>query len=217
MDLLSAFSVLNPAGQVGLAERGLMVQVVLFMLIVAVPVYLLLFFFARRYRAGNKKAAYVPDWEHSKMEELIWWAVPFEIVLILGALTWTSTHQLDPRKPLGSAPLVVQVLAVPWEWRFTYPDTGRTLVNELYIPARRPIRFEVTAQGPMNSFWIPRLGGQIYAMDGMTTTLNLIADEEGDFTGRSANYSGVGFADMKFTVHALSQTAFEAWALGNTP
>ncbi len=214
MDLLSAFAVLDPKGWIALAERTLMLQATLFMLIVAVPVFALTFFFAWHYRAGNKSAHYTPDWEHSKMEELIWWAIPFEIVLVLGALTWTSTHELDPPKPIGdAAPLVVQVVALDWKWLFIYPEQGIATVNYIQMPVGRPVRFELTSDAPMNSFWIPQLGGQLYAMTGMVNTLNLIASEEGEFAGMSANYSGEGFAQMKFMAEATSLEEFNQWVL----
>ncbi|OGC80879.1 ubiquinol oxidase subunit II [Candidatus Adlerbacteria bacterium RIFCSPLOWO2_01_FULL_51_16] len=213
VDFLSVFAVLDPKGAIALAERGLMFHAVLFMLIVAVPVYILLFFFAWRYRTGNTKAAYAPHWEHSKMEELIWWAIPFEIILILGALTWTSTHDLDPRKTLNVnvAPLVIEVVALDWKWLFLYPEENIATVNYVRVPRDKPVRFDITADAPMNSFWIPELGGQIYAMTGMITSLNLIANEVGEFAGKSANYSGEGFAQMKFTAQATSQENFDAW------
>jgi cytochrome o ubiquinol oxidase subunit 2 len=214
MSMLSGFAVLEPGGSIALAERGLMINAVLFMLIVAIPVLALLFFFAWHYRAGNKKAAYTPQWQHGKMEELVWWAIPFEIVLILGALTWTSTHDLDPRKPLDEAlgkPLVVQVVALEWKWLFIYPEERIATINYAGIPTGRPVRFEVTADAPMNSFWIPELGGQIYAMTGMINPIHLIADVAGSYKGLSANYSGDGFAQMKFVVDAMSPEDYEAW------
>lgn len=212
MDFFGYFSVLNPAGIVALSERTLMLYAVEFMLIVALPVFGLIFFFAWRYRAGNKKAAYTPNWEHSTLEELVWWAIPFEIVLILGALTWSSTHELDPRAPLDAqVPLVVQVVALDWKWLFLYPEQGIAAVNYVALPAGRPVRFDVTADAPMNSFWIPQLGGQIYAMTGMVNSLNLRADGPGTFNGLSANYSGTGFAGMRFVAESMSPEDFDAW------
>ena len=212
MDLLGAFAVLNPQGSVALAERGLILHAVWLMLIVLVPVLALTFFFAWRYRAGNTKARYVPNWEHGKMEELVWWIIPFEIVLILGALTWSSTHELDPRAPLdGGAPLIIQVVALDWKWLFLYPEQKIAAMNHVEIPVGRPVRFEITADAPMNSFWIPQLGGQIYAMTGMVNVLNLVADRAGTFKGLSANYSGAGVAQMKFMVIAAPQENFDAW------
>lgn len=210
------FSVLEPAGVVALAERTLMINATLLMLIVVVPLFVLAAFVAWHWRAGNTKARYAPDWEHSKMDELVWWAIPFEIVLVLGALTWISTHELDPRKtlpPAGgpTAPLVIQVVALEWKWLFIYPEQNIATVNILTLPVGRPVEFNITADAPMNSFWIPRLGGQIYAMTGMVMRLNLIADQAGVFAGGSANYSGSGFAHMRFAVHAVAPADFDAW------
>lgn len=205
------FAVLDPKGAVGLAERGLMLHAVEFMLIVALPVYFLLFFFAWRYRAGNTKATYMPKWEHGKLEELAWWVIPLEIVLVLGAMTWFSTHQLDPQKALGAEPLTIEVVALEWKWLFIYPEQNIATLNYAVLPVDRPVAFKLTADAPMNSFWIPRLGGQLYAMTGMATTLNLIADEPGTYRGLSANYSGDGFAKMQFNASAVPAEDFAAW------
>ncbi len=212
MSVFSLFPVLQGAGPVALAERGLMLHAVEFMLIVAVPVITLLFLFAWRYRASNTKAVYAPNWEHSKLEELIWWAIPFEIVLILGALTWGSTHELAPQRPLDdTAPLVVQVVALEYKWLFIYPEQGIATVNYLALPVGRPVRFDITGDAPMNSFWIPQLGGQIYAMTGMVNTLNLEADQPGQYHGMSANYSGEGFVHMQFVADAMLPAGFDSW------
>jgi cytochrome o ubiquinol oxidase subunit 2 len=210
-----SFPVLVPSGSIGVAERDLMLRAMFLMLIVVIPVYIVAIFIAWHYRVGNVKAAYTPNWEHSKMEELIWWSIPLEIVLVLGALTWGSTHQLDPSRPIVSTqqPLIVQVVALPWKWLFIYPEEGVASVNELALPVNRPVTFQITADAPMNSFWIPALGGQEYAMTGMTTSLNLMATKAGDYAGRSANYSGEGFAQMQFKARALSPGDFDAWVL----
>lgn len=212
------WSVFAPAGPIAAQEMALMINAVLLMLIVVVPVFVLLFFFAWRYRAGNTKAKYVPDWEHSAMDELVWWAVPLEIILVLAALTWSSTHALDPKKAIESAEpqFVVQVVALPWQWLFIYPSLGVATLNDITVPAGVPVRFDITADAPMNSFWVPRLGGQIYAMTGMVTTLNLEADQPGEYPGTSANYSGEGFEGMHFVLHAREQGDFDAWAASLT-
>jgi len=206
------FPVLAAKGIIASQESGLLVEATLLMLIVAVPVLGMLFFFAWRYREGGK-GAYRPHWEHSKMDELIWWAIPLEIILVLGAITWSSTHTLDPRKPLVSdvPPLTIQVVALPWKWLFIYPAQHVATVNFVEIPVNTPVDFEITADAPMNSFWIPSLGGQIYAMTGMDNSLNLMASEPGDYAGSSANYSGVGFADMTFVARAAMPADFNAW------
>lgn len=204
---------LHPKGVVAKEERDLIVTAVLLMLIVIVPVFLLFFGFAWWYRAGNSKATYVPEWAHAKMDELIWWAVPFEIILVLGALTWTSTHKLDPYKALDlpNPPITIEVVALDWKWLFIYPDERLATVNLVVFPVDTPINFRITADAPMNSFWIPALGGQIYAMSGMTTELHLAATEAGNFAGSSANFSGSGFSQMRFVARALPRDAYDRW------
>jgi cytochrome o ubiquinol oxidase subunit 2 len=209
----STFALFEPKGIIALQERTLMLNAILLMLIVVIPVYLLTVFFVWRYRASNTSAKYMPNWEHAKMDELIWWAIPFEIILVLGALTWTSTHALDPYKQIHSdtKPLSVEVVALDWKWLFIYPEQSIATVNELTIPAHTPINFKITADAPMNSFWIPELGSQIYAMTGMVTPLSLMATETGTFKGLSANYSGAGFSGMRFAVKSIEPDEFETW------
>ncbi|MBX4192026.1 ubiquinol oxidase subunit II [Candidatus Parcubacteria bacterium] len=211
MDFLKG--ILHPQGLVAHSELTLMIQATALMLVVLVPVYILIFFFAWYYRAGNTKAKYVPNWQHAKLDELVWWAIPFEIILVLGALTWTSTHQLDPKQPLAISgePMIVEVVALPWKWLFIYPKEHIATVNYVAFPKDRPIQFQITADAPMNSFWIPELGGQIYAMTGMVTHLTLASDKEGSYQGMSANYSGEGFADMKFKAQSMSEDEFDLW------
>lgn len=217
------FEVLNPKGVVAEQQRDLLVFTTLLSLIVILPVFFLTFYIAHTYRADNKKAKYTPEWDHSKKLEVVWWGVPLIIIGILAVITWQTTHSLDPYRPLESdtEPLTVQVVALQWKWLFIYPEQDIATVNQLVIPVNTPINFEITADAPMNSFWIPQLGGQVYAMTGMTTKLHLMANETGRFNGSSANISGEGFADMRFTVDATSNEVFDAWVASsrasNTP
>lgn len=206
-------AVLNPQGTIGLKERDLMYIAISLMLIVVIPVLLLLFAICVRYRAGNKEAKYTPDWDHDVLAECIWWGFPFLIIIFLSILTWKSSFELDPYRPLQSSvkPLRIQVVALQWKWLFIYPEQQVASVNFFQFPEKTPISFEITADAPMNSFWIPELGGQIYAMPGMNTRLHLIADDIGNFRGSSANLSGEGFASMVFFARSSSHAEFNEW------
>lgn len=206
-------SILQPAGPVARDELDLMFTAMWLMLIVVIPVFILTAFIGWRYREGNTKANYRPDWDHNRLAESIWWGFPLVIILILSVITWNSSHRLDPFQPLAAetAPMKVQVVALDWKWLFIYPEQNIATVNTLHIPDKTPIAFEITADAPMNSFWIPRLGGQIYAMAGMSTHLHLMADQPGTYRGSSANLSGRGFAGMNFITTAESKPNFKAW------
>lgn len=204
---------LDSKGMVGLAQRDLILICIGLMLIVVVPAIVLTFVFAWRFRAGNSKAKYTPDWSHSTKVEIVVWGVPLVIIAVLAVIVWQSTHKLDPYKPLDVAgePLHVDVIATDWKWVFVYPDLGIATVNQLNFPANRPLAFNITSNSTMNTFFIPQLGGQIYAMAGMRTQLHLIANEPGQFRGMSGNYSGHGFSNMKFIATASSTEDFERW------
>lgn len=205
--------VLEPAGTIGQKEKHLIVEAVLLSLIVIIPVYIMLFGFAWRYREGNEKAKYNPDMDGSRLLESIWWGVPIILITILAVIAWRSSHELDPFKSLSSnkPPLNIQVVALEWKWLFIYPEQGVASVNYFRLPVDRPVNFQITSDAPMNSFWIPQLGGQIYAMSGMATQLHLEASKTGNYLGESANISGEGFADMHFTAAATSQPDFDSW------
>ncbi len=205
--------VLNPKGWVAERQRSLIIISALLMLIVVVPVFWMTFYFVWKYRAGNSKAKYSPDWDNNNVAELIWWGFPFAIVVALSILAYKSSHELDPFKPLVSdtKPITIQVVALRWKWLFIYPEQKIATINYIQFPEQTPLNFEITGDAPMNSFWIPQLGGQVYAMPGMRTKLHLIANELGSFRGSSANLSGTGFSGMTFTAKSSSQEDFDAW------
>jgi cytochrome o ubiquinol oxidase subunit 2 len=206
-------AVLFPKGWVAFEQRNLLLIIQGMMLLVIIPVYILTFIFSWRYRADNKNATYDPDLVDHKIAEIIWWGVPFVMVAIISVLTWVKTHELDPFKPITSdkKPVKIEAIALQWKWLFLYPEENIATVNYLQIPEKTPIAFDITADAPMNSLWIPDLGGQIYAMPAMKTQLNLIANETGEFRGSSANISGEGFAGMHFMTKSVSDQDYEAW------
>jgi cytochrome o ubiquinol oxidase subunit II len=207
--------VLEPKGIIALKERSLIYTSIFLMLIVVIPVFLLAIFIVWKYRASRQEK-YTPKWDNSYLAEAIWWGFPFVIVIALSVIAWRSSHELDPFKPLEmeGKPMEIQVVALQWKWLFIYPEEKIATVNFVKFPLNRPIHFLITSDAPMNSFWIPELGGQIYAMKGMKTKLNLMASEEGSFRGSSANLSGDGFAGMVFTAFAVSEQEFKKWASG---
>jgi len=210
---LSNAPVLDPKGPIALAERDLLFTAVVLMLIVVIPVFVMTFLFAWRYRASNTKARYTPDWTYSVPVDAVVWLVPAAIVIALGTLLWRNTHKLDPYRPIDPPvqPLHVEVIAQDWKWLFIYPAQGIAVVNQLVFPSGTPLSLRITSDTVMNSFYIPALGGQIYAMAGMQTRLHLLADAPGRFAGRNLQYSGSGFSDQHFEAMATSPDEFNAW------
>ena len=205
--------IIHPYGMIADRERDLLVFSTILMLIVVIPVFVLTFVFTWKYHRENKKAKYTPDWEHSTTLEALWWGIPLIIIAVLSAVTWDQTHKLDPYRPIESdkEEMTIQVVALQWRWLFIYPEQGIASMNIFQFPKGTPVKFEITADAPMNSFWIPDLGGQIYAMPKMRTELHTISDRVGRYRGCSANLSGAGFADMVFWAEVVEEEAFERW------
>ncbi|MEP7316452.1 MAG: ubiquinol oxidase subunit II [Sphingomicrobium sp.] len=214
--------VLNPAGDVARQQRDIIYISTGLMLLIIVPVLILIVVFAWRYRKGQG-GTYDPDFDHSTSLELLIWSAPLLIIIALGALTWSSTHLLDPFRPLdriaagqeAKAPegqiLRVQVVSMDWKWLFIYPDQGVATVNELVLPINRQVRFDITSTNMMNTFYAPTLAGMIYAMPGMQSQLHAVLNRKGNFSGMSANYSGAGFSDMRFRLHGVDDAGFAQW------
>lgn len=209
--------ILDPGGPVGKAEGRILVDSLAIMLAIVVPTVVATLLFAWWYRASNARAVYLPEWKFSGRIELVVWAIPIMVIILLGGVTWIGSHELDPAKPLAAETpaLEIQVVSLDWKWLFIYPKQRVASLNQLVVPAGVPLHFSLTSASVLNAFFIPRLGSMIYAMGGMVTQLNLQADNPGTFRGLSAHYSGEGFSDMHFNVRAVSANEFARWVNTN--
>ncbi|MDP9044012.1 MAG: COX aromatic rich motif-containing protein [Pseudomonadota bacterium] len=204
---------MSPVGPIGASEKTILLDSLAIMLAIIVPTIVATLAVAWWFRASNGRARRRPEWAFSGQIELVVWAIPLMTILLLGGVTWIGSHALDPRKPIATdgPTLHVQVVALDWKWLFIYPDQRVATVNELVVPTGVPVRFSITSASVMNTFFVPRLGSMIYAMNGMATELNLRADQAGSVMGLSTMLSGEGFSDMHFEVRALAAGEFDAW------
>jgi cytochrome o ubiquinol oxidase subunit 2 len=211
--LTGCSGILDPKGPVGASERLVLFDALAIMLVIVIPTIIATFAFAWWFRAGNARAKYRPEWDFSGKLELLVWSIPVLVITFLGGIAWFGSHTLDPYAPLPSKqkPVEVQVVSLDWKWLFIYPAEHIATVNQLIIPVGVPVHFSLTSSGVMNSFFVPQLGSQIYTMAAMTSQVSLQADQPGNFTGLSAQFSGAGFAGMHFVVKAVSPTAYATW------
>lgn len=206
------YQLFDPKGTTGIEIRNTLYLCVGLMLLVVIPTIILSVVMPLKYRSGGD-TKYEPDWEHSNKIEVIIWGIPIAIILVLATVTYITCHTLDPREPLKSDkdPITIQVVALDWKWLFVYPEEEIATVNEVTLPVNTPVEFLITSNSTINSFFIPQLGGQLYAMGGMENRLNMMAEEEGVYRGISSNYSGYGFSKMKFKTKVVSDDAYRAW------
>ena len=203
-------NVLNPQGPVGKSEMDLIYWSIALMTIVVLAVFSIFTFVLIKYRSrpeGNPD--YQPEMKDNKKLEIIYTAIPVIIVILLAVPTVRTTFAL--KNPPANDPITIDVTSSDWKWIFSYPQQGIETVNYVDIPVNHPVDFELHDIGPLNSFWVPALGGQEMSMPGMSMSLWLEATHNGDFIGRSANFSGAGFTNMTFHVYAKQESDFSAW------
>ncbi|MDE2403168.1 MAG: ubiquinol oxidase subunit II [Sphingomonadales bacterium] len=205
-------SLLDGVGPVGRDDAHIFLDALAIMLVIVVPTILLALWVAWRYRAGNANAVYLPHWSYSGRIEAVTWSIPILTILFIGGVIWIGSYRLDPFRPLpGPAPIEVQVVSLDWKWLFIYPGEGIATVNELVVPAGRPVHFSITSASVFNVFFVPRLGSMIYAMPGMVSQLHLQADRPVELFGQSSHFSGDGFSDMHFAVKSVDPAHYAAW------
>ena len=206
---------LNSAGPIASEQREIFIIVTWVMVFVGGPVILLVPLFAWHYRLSNTSDAYRPQWVFSWLLEGFIWIPPILIVLGLSVLVWHYTHSLDPYRPLaGGVPIEIDTVALDWKWLFIHRKDGIAEVNRLVIPVGQPVHLRLTSGTVMQSILIPRLAGQIYAMGGMTTNLNLRADAAGEYRGENTQFNGEGFSKQSFVVVAMESADYVAWRSG---
>jgi cytochrome o ubiquinol oxidase subunit II len=206
-------AVLSPAGPIADGNRIVMLDSLAIMLAIAIPTILAILGVAFWFRRGNAQARYRPAFEYSGRLELIVWSIPALTVFFLGGVAWISAHRLDPTEPIPSraAALPVEAVSLDWKWLFIYPQQQVATINHLVVPVGAALNMKITSASVFNVFFVPQLGSEIYAMYGMTTRLNLRADNPGTYPGLSAHFSGDGFPGMAFDVDAVSPAEFEGW------
>jgi cytochrome o ubiquinol oxidase subunit II len=207
-------NILVPQGPIAAADKTILIDSIAIMLAIVLPTIAAIFAFAFWFRKSNTRAFYWPDWEYSGRLELVVWSIPALTIILLGGVAWIGAHQLDPARPVAGTgqTVTIQAVSLDWKWLFIYPDQRIATVNTLTVPVGAPLHFQLTSASVMNAFFVPQLGSMIYTMNGMVTRLNLRADQEGNYQGLSAHFSGDGFPDMLFDVHVVSQTDFADWA-----
>jgi cytochrome o ubiquinol oxidase subunit 2 len=205
---------LNPKGFVAHEQMGMIIFSTIVLLAVSVPTVFLLYFTAWKYRESNSSAKHDPKHQAGKLFVIAAWGIPAAFMAVLSVAMWTATHQYVPQQTIAAKakPMVVEVVALRWKWLFIYPEQHIATVNYVQVPVNTPVTFELTADDtPMSGFWIPNLGGMLYAMTGHINRLNLMAQTPGDYPGRTSEINGAGYDSMTFTARASSQADFDGW------
>lgn len=205
----SNVEVLNPKGPVANDSRFLIMYSIIFMVVIVVVVLILFAIFTFKYRYTNTSES--GKVHHSVLMETVWFVIPVIILIALMIPTVRSLYLYEEPPKAEDDPIEIYAVSGGFKWFFAYPDEKIETVNHLTIPTNRPINFKLQSMDTMTSFWVPQLGGQKYAMTGMTMDWTLQADDEGTYRGRNSNFNGEGFSRQTFNVDAVSQSEYDDW------
>lgn len=187
---------------------------ILMMAIVVAVVFALFIYIVWKYRETPKNKDYEPEEEKGSLGlEITWTVIPLLIVIALTIPTVFVTMAVEevPSGYEDKEPITIHVTAADWKWIFSYPEENIQTVNYVNIPVNTPVLFKLTSASTMQSFWVPQLGGQKYAMANMENELYLLAERPGTFMGRNTNFNGQGYAHMDFDVVAKTEADYEEW------
>jgi cytochrome c oxidase subunit II len=145
--------------------------------------------------------------------EILWTAIP---VVIVSFLFIRTTLRMDYVRNGPPPQQTIQVTGIQWAWSFKYPN-GKTSFGTLTIPVGQVVRLQVTSKDVLHSFWVPRLGGQIYAKPGYQNNGWIEASQPGSYYGQCNELCGVSHYAMTLQVDAVSADQYQAFLSGAPP
>lgn len=178
--------------------------------IVIIGVVSTLIYFVLKYRRGKDADRTNPAETHHKLE-LTWTLIP--LVLSLGVFVWAGrlffqVYDVPPNS------MEIFVIGKQWMWKFQHPDTGQIEINELHVPAGRPIKLTMTSEDVIHSLYVPAFRIKQDLLPGRYTTVWFQATETGSYHLFCAEYCGTDHAGMTGQVIVMPEADYVAWAGG---
>lgn len=174
--------------------------------LVAVLITSVIIWFCIRYRHRARVDRTNAPTDAKKLE-IIWIVTP--LVVFLGLFIWAAYDFTRLYRPVPDA-LPVYVVARQWMWKVEHPN-GRREINELHVPAGKPVRLLMTSQDAIHSFYVPAFRIKQDVVPGRYTALWFEATEVGDYHLFCAEYCGTRHARMTGKIHVVSPQRYAQW------
>jgi cytochrome c oxidase subunit 2 len=175
----------------------------------SILIFVLIFFFAIRYRRRNEDE--IPDPIHgATWLEATWSGIPFLIVMVMFA--WgASLFFKNSRAPEGA--MDIHVVGKQWMWKLQHPE-GRREINELHVPIGRPVKLIMTSEDVIHSFYVPAFRVKMDVLPGRYTTIWFEATKTGEYHLFCAEYCGNEHSRMGGKVVVMEPVAYDQWLSG---
>jgi cytochrome c oxidase subunit 2 len=186
-------------------------------------------------KSRDYKAA---KFSHSTKAEIIWTIIP---VLILVAMAVPATTALVKMEDSSGAEMTVKITGFQWRWKYEYLDDDISFISSLdptsnaarqlnsgitpesvdnylldvdhplVLPVGRKIKFLITADDVIHSWWVPALGWKRDAIPGFVNEAWTNIDTPGTYRGQCAELCGKDHGFMPIVVIALPEDEYESW------
>ena len=193
--------------------------------IVFLAVSLPLIYAIRRFRVRDEDLATLPipkQVHGNALLEFTWTIIPVILLLFIAVPTWQIIFRQPEKHQIPKGSMRIEVIGHQWWWEFRYPELGITTANELHLPEKTPVYFEISSADVIHSFWIPQFGGKLDALPGRgaenflfltTPTLQNPEKSGGEYyQGQCAELCGLSHALMRFEAVVHKKAEFERWA-----
>jgi len=178
-------------------------------LLFALPIAILIVYFAIKYRRGSSADRTGAHRASIKLE-LAWTIIP--AFLALGVFGWAASLFFTIERPPAGA-TEVYVVGKQWMWKFQHLE-GQREINELHVPIDRPIKLVMASEDVIHSFYVPAFRVKQDVLPGRYTTLWFQATKTGEYHLFCAEYCGGDHAAMGGTVFVMDQADYARWLAG---
>ncbi|MFH1555045.1 MAG: cytochrome c oxidase subunit II [Pseudomonadota bacterium] len=175
-------------------------------LLLSAPVFVLMAWFAVKYRRGRAADRAHPV-NSSTWMEVSWAIIPF--LLTLAFFVWATKLYADLYTPPASA-LEIDVVAKQWMWKFQHPG-GQREIDELHVPANQPVKLTMASEDVIHSLYIPALRVKQDVVPGRYTSLWFQANKPGIYHLACAEFCGTDHSVMGGRFIVLSAADYAAW------
>jgi cytochrome c oxidase subunit 2 len=180
----------------------------LILVLICVLVFLCLTRYSTRVLEDQPKPP--PPHSESLGLEVAWTVGPAMILLFIAVPSLRIVFRTQEKNPPAGA-LIVNVTAHQWWWQFDYPGMGIHTANEVHLPINRPVRFMLSSDDVIHSFWVPAMGGKRDVVPGHLNEFTFTPQTAGEFIGECAEFCGLSHANMQFRVFVQNAVAFDDW------
>ena len=177
--------------------------------LLTLPVFVLLVWFAAKYRRGSP-ADRSGRIRTSRRLEFAWALIPFALVLIF--YVWAAKAYFELERPPADT-LQIAVVGQQWMWKFQHPG-GQREINELHVPAGRRIQLNMISQDVIHSLYFPALRIKQDVLPGRTTVQWFQADRPGKYHLLCTEFCGTAHSEMRGQIVVLAPAAYADWLAG---